>query len=176
MKKVTILVGSARNGNSLYLAKEISGKHPAEIIQISTKNISMCTGCLDCDETKKCVYRDDMDGIIKNIVESDVMIAISPTRWGLLSGDLKLFIDRLNPIATTEELVGKQFIAVAIGQSETGDSSISHAINSLAYFAESAGMELCGSFPIFECLTVEDLAKNEDLVTKTVSEIIKLIM
>jgi multimeric flavodoxin WrbA len=176
MKKVTILVGSARNGNSLYLAKEISGKHPVDIIQISTKNITMCTGCLACDETKKCVYTDNMDELIKNIVETDVVIAITPTRWGLMSGDLKLFIDRLNPIATTDELVGKQFIAVAIGQSETGDSSIHHAINSLSYFAESAGMELCGSFPIFGCLSADDLSKNNDLVTKTVSDIIKLII
>lgn len=175
MKKVIVLVGSARQGNSLFLAQKLSEKYSVEVIQIASKNITQCTGCLDCDETKTCIYRDDMDDLIKTMVSSEVVIAISPTRWGLLSSDLKLFFDRLNPIATTEELVGKQFIAVAIGQSDANDSSVPHAINCLEYFAESAGMEIIGSFPIYECLTHEDFAKNESLVAKTVADIIKLI-
>lgn len=175
MKKVVALVGSARQGNSLFLAQKLSEKYQIEVIQIASKKIAPCTGCLECDETKTCIYRDDMDELIKIMVASEVVIAISPTRWGLLSSDLKLFFDRLNPIATTEELVGKQFVAVAIGQSDVEDTSIPHAINCLEFFAQSAGMELIGSFPIFECLTDADFAKNESLVTKTVSDIIKLI-
>ena len=175
MGKITILVGSARDGNSLYFARKISEKYPANVIQIATKKISLCTGCLDCDETQKCVFGDEMDDLIRTMVESDVIIAISPARWGLLSGDLKLFIDRLNPIATTEELVDKRFIGVVIGQSKTDDTSIPHALKSLEYFAESAGMKLMGSFSIYECLSGDDLSKNESVVSNTVAEILKLM-
>lgn len=175
MKKIIILVGSARNGNSLYLAERISRQYPAEVIKIASYKIENCTGCLDCDETKTCVFKDDMESLIQKVVDSDLVIAITPTRWGLLSGELKVFIDRLNPIATTEELVGKSFIGVSIGQSELGDSSIPHAVDSLAFFAESAGMNLLGSFPIYECLSGDDLSGKEDLVNQAVSKIIQLI-
>ncbi|GHS91340.1 hypothetical protein AGMMS49957_18110 [Synergistales bacterium] len=175
MKKAIILVGSARNGNSLYLAQRIADNTKADVVQIASKNISMCTGCLECDETKKCVFADDMVELISDIVKSNAVIIISPTRWGLMSGDVKLFIDRLNPIATTEELVGKELITVAIGQSEQGDSSIQHALDSLAFFGESAGMELIGSFPIYECLSNEDLVLNASVADEVTGNIIKLL-
>ena len=175
MAKLTILVGSAREGNSSFLANKVGEKHPAEIVNIASKNINVCTGCLECDETKACVFDDDMTDLIRVVVESDVILAITPVRWGLLSGDLKLFIDRLNPIATTEELVGKKLIAVAIGQSEADDTSIAHAVESLAFFAESAGMEVNGSFCIYECLAADDLSQKDDIIVSTVNDIIKLI-
>jgi len=175
MAKLTILVGSAREGNSLFLANKVAEKHSAQIISIASKNIEICTGCLECDETKVCVFNDDMTSLIRTVVDADVVLAITPTRWGLLSGDLKLFIDRLNPIATTEELAGKKLITVAIGQSETDDTSICHAADSLAFFAESAGMELIGSFCVYECLSADDLEQKDDVLATTVEKILKLI-
>ena len=175
MKKVLILVGSARNGNSLFLANQIVSNYPAEIISIAQKKITPCTGCLNCDETKKCIFFDDMEVLIKQVVDADVVVMISPTRWGLLSTDIKLFIDRLNPVATTEELAGKNLIIVAIGQSDYNDSSIIHAIKSMEFFGESSGMNLLGSIPVYECLTEDDLSNKIDVVNKTVSEIVALI-
>jgi multimeric flavodoxin WrbA len=175
MKKSIILVGSARTGNSLFLARKIAEQNGAEIVQIATKNIAQCTGCLECDETQKCIFNDDMTSLIPKVVETDVVIIITPTRWGLLSGDVKVFIDRMNPIATTEELVGKQLIVVSIGQSEVGDTSIQHAVDSLVFFGESAGMELIGSFPIYECLAENDLSLKDDVAGKVVEDILELL-
>jgi multimeric flavodoxin WrbA len=175
MKKVLILVGSARNGNSLFLANQIVRNYPADIIPIAQKRITPCNGCLACDDTKKCIFFDDMEVLIKQVVDADVIVMISPTRCGLLSGDIKLFIDRLNPIATTEELAGKNLIVVAIGQSDYNDSSIIHAIKSMEFFSESSGMNLLGSIPIYECLAENDLGNKIDVVNKTISEIVALI-
>lgn len=160
MKQIVILVGSARNGNSLFIAHKLQmvlSREKLDIINIAKKNIHNCTGCLECDETHKCFIDDDMNDVIPMLLEADTIIAVTPVRWGLLSGDLKVFLDRLNPLATTGELEDKKFICISIGQSDKNDNSIEHSLASLEFFSESAGMKLLGKFPVYNCLAENDL-------------------
>ena len=63
-------------------------------------------------------FTDDMKKIIDLIKKDDYLMLITPVRWNILSGDLKIFIDRLNPMYSRNELMGKKVILVSIGCKE----------------------------------------------------------
>lgn len=105
MKKVTIISSSLRkNSNSEILANEfIKGakENGNEINLINLKDIKMqfCIGCLSCGKTHKCVLK---DGVTKKMIDeicgSDVIVFVTPVYYYAVSGQLKTFIDRMNPI------------------------------------------------------------------------------
>ena len=167
MKNVLILVGSARNGNSLFAAKQIEKQISemefidSEIIQLSNYEIHCCDGCLECDSTSKCHYDDDVENLLEKVKKADGIVFISPTRWSLLSGDMKVFMDRLNPLAGKEILDNKKSFLIAIGQTNSEESdSISKALESLRFFSDDAGFEFIDSFAFENCLDSNDLSKT----------------
>ena len=104
-----IIVGSRREGNSYKLAQKIKEKLDIERIHTDliipgNQKIHLCTGCMDCDKDGICDFKDDMEENIKKIKGENILMFITPTRWNLLSGDLKIFIDRLNPLYSKGEL------------------------------------------------------------------------
>ena len=105
MKKVTIISSSLRkNSNSEILANEfIKGAkvNGNEINLINLKDIKMqfCIGCLSCGKTHKCVLKDDVTKkMLDEICGSDVIVFVTPVYYYAVSGQLKTFIDRMNPI------------------------------------------------------------------------------
>lgn len=171
MKNVLILVGSARNGNSLFAAKQIENQInemeliSGEVVQLSNYNINYCNGCLECDNTSKCHYDDDMEDLIVKVKNADGIVFISPTRWSLLSGDMKVFMDRLNPLAGKDILDNKKSFLIAIGQTNSEENdSISKAIESLRFFSDDAGFEFVDSFAFENCLDSSDLSEAINLI------------
>ncbi|MCL2355070.1 MAG: flavodoxin family protein [Oscillospiraceae bacterium] len=169
--KIIAIAGSLRDGNSVRMvefARE-SIKEVAEVEILHLKNIqySFCNGCLECDDLGKCVLSDDMDKIIPRIAECDGLILCTPARWGLLSGELKTFLDRLNPLATQETLSGKKAIVFSVGQSEKNSDdaeSIELACESLKTFCENSDIDVVDSVCVYECLLNNDVMNFEDAV------------
>ena len=61
MKKILLISGSNRNGNTNYLLKQIEQKiDNTELILLSKCNIEYCKGCLACHKIDKCVIKDDI--------------------------------------------------------------------------------------------------------------------
>jgi multimeric flavodoxin WrbA len=179
MKKVLVIVGSAREGNSRFLAnriKETINQESCEVIILSEYNISYCDGCLSCDETETCHINDGMSLLLAKVNDCEKMILITPARWSLLSGDMKVFIDRLNPYAASKKLSGKMAYGFAIGQSE-GDEveSIELALKSMKYFCENAEIVFCGGDVVAGCLQADDLANKVDVVNKCINNACKFI-
>lgn len=105
MKKVTIISSSLRkNSNSEILAKEFMKGAKAsgnEVNFINLKDIKMgfCIGCLACQKNHKCVLKDGVTKeMLKGICDSDVLVFATPVYYYVISGQLKTFIDRMNPI------------------------------------------------------------------------------
>lgn len=174
--KIIIVVASARKGSSMYVAeqlKEILAYENVEVVQLSDYKIEYCTGCLECDETHKCNIDDGMTELLEEIKVSDLMVFITPARYSLLSGDAKVFIDRLNPTAVSGDIEDKKFIAVAVGQTQKGEEpdSINLAVKSLVDFADNAGMTVLGEYSIYGCYDKDDIKQNED-VEKVCKEIV----
>ena len=108
MKKVLIISSSLRNGsNSEILAYEakrgaIEAGNKVEFISLKDKNIKFCIGCLACQKTYKCVQDDDMANLIGKVQSADVLIFATPIYYYEMSGQLKTFLDRCNPLFAQE--------------------------------------------------------------------------
>lgn len=171
-----IIVGSRREGNSYNLAKKIKDELAkeriiCEIIVPGNQRIHVCTGCMDCDKNGVCDFTDDMKQNIESIRKEKEIIFITPTRWNLLSGDLKIMMDRLNPMYRNRELNGKKMIAIAIGCKGREVYSTEAAITSLQSFAENAGMDVVLTKQFNNCLNNEDILTKCDEIDALISDI-----
>jgi multimeric flavodoxin WrbA len=98
--KITAFCGSPRkNGNTETLLKEAvrgieEAGHSVDTFYLNTMNIKPCQDCGGCNDTGKCILRDDMDQIIEAIRDSDRIILASPIFFFSLSAQAKLMIDR----------------------------------------------------------------------------------
>ena len=180
MARILIIIGSRREGNSAILAKKIKEAMKKERISVDiitpgNQKIYLCTGCMDCDETGVCDFKDDMVENIEKVEKADYLVWITPTRWNLLSGDLKIFMDRLNPLYASRKLEGKKMIAIVIGSKKKSEYSTDGALTSLGSFADSSGMKIIYHTEFNDCLEYEDILNQEEKITKTIEEIKKVV-
>lgn len=166
--KIIAVIGSTRNGNTKYMVEKIIDGIKREdarcdVQKIYLRDIKMefCDGCLVCDETGECVINDDMSKIVAEIRKADGFIFASPARWALLSGEMKTFFDRLNPLAVKEEMAGKLCVNIVIGQSEEdGKESIESAADSLKAFCNDAGIEIVDTVIACGCYGATDIVSK----------------
>lgn len=180
MARVLIMIGSRREGNCALLGKKIKESLKKERISVDTitpgnQKIYLCTGCMDCDESGVCDFKDDMVENVDKVVAAEYLIFITPTRWNLLSGDLKIFMDRLNPLYASRKLEGKKLIALVVGAKKKEEYSTDGALTSLGSFADSGGMKMVYRKEFNECLEYNDILEQEEKITKTLEEIKKVI-
>ena len=176
MGKVLIVVGSRREGNSYNLANKIKEELKKDritsyIIVPGNQKIHLCTGCMDCDENCVCDFTDDMEKNIDRLLECDTVIFITPTRWNLLSGDIKIFMDRLNPLYNSKKLEGKKFVAISIGAAPKDVYSTDDAVKSLTNFAESAKMNCVLTYEFNNCLDFTDILSQEENIKKLIEKL-----
>lgn len=97
---ILVLKGSPNiNGSSNLLAKEfIRGAmevgHNVDEIDISHANIQACTGCVHCGYEGPCSLSDDMDLFRKQILDTNMLVFVTPLYYYGMSAQLKTFIDR----------------------------------------------------------------------------------
>ena len=103
-KKVLILSTSPRRGsNSEALAQAFAkgaeeGGHEVEFISLREKELRFCQGCFACQQTGKCVIRDDMQQIVPKMEQADVLVFATPIYYYEMSGQMKTLLDRGNPL------------------------------------------------------------------------------
>ncbi len=175
-----IVVGSRRDGNCSILAQKVKEtldkeRIHCEIITPGNQKIHLCTGCMDCDKNGVCDFTDDMKDNIELINQEEVIMFITPTRWNLLSGDLKIFMDRLNPLYSTQGLKGKKLIAVAIGAKDKNLYSSESALTSLLSFGESAKMECIYDYQFDHCLNANDILNQEQELNEFINQVKTLV-
>ena len=103
MKNVVVISSSLRNGsNSEILAKEFvkgaSLKNNVEYLSLKDINLNYCIGCLSCQKQGKCIINDDVSLYLDKISNADVLVFATPIYYYGMSGQLKTFLDRLNPL------------------------------------------------------------------------------
>jgi multimeric flavodoxin WrbA len=139
MKNVLIISASPRkNGNSDTLcdrfaqgAKE-SG-NSVEKVFLATKNIGYCRGCGVCNNTHKCVQKDDMAEILDKMVNANVIVLATPVYFYTMDGQMKTFIDRTVPRYT--EISDKDFYFIMTA-ADTEKSSLNRTVESFRGFTE----------------------------------------
>lgn len=172
--KIIIVSGSKRKGNCEFIANSLTNylaeaHESLEVVclKLSEIAISYCTGCLLCDETGKCCIEDEMTNLVDMIAEADGVIFISPARWSLISGEMKTFLDRLNPLAVSMKLSGKKCITITVGQSKEDEGeSVVAASNSFKAFTDNAEMIICKQLEIYSCLMENDISDRIDEIER----------
>lgn len=108
MSNILIIKTSPRTGgNSDALADEFArgaaeAGHNVETVSLARKAIGFCRGCLACQDTHRCVMRDDADAIGQQIHDADVVVWATPVYYYSVSGQMKTMIDRSNPVYGTD--------------------------------------------------------------------------
>lgn len=103
-KNVLVISSSLRSGsNSELLARAAmegaaAAGHDVRWLSLKDKAVGFCRGCLACQNTGKCVIRDDMDEMLDQVRDADVLIFATPVYYYGMSGQLKTFLDRCNPL------------------------------------------------------------------------------
>lgn len=107
-KQVLIISTSFRqNSNSDLLAEAFAkgardAGHQVEKIRLAGKEIQFCRGCLTCQETQRCVIRDDAADIVEKMKNADVLAFATPIYYYEMSGQMKTMLDRANPLFPAE--------------------------------------------------------------------------
>ena len=107
-KNVLIITSSLRrNSNSEMLADAFmrgaqDAGHTTEKISLAGKNIQFCKGCLACQQTQKCVIRDDSTEIVEKMLCADCIAFATPIYYYSVSGQLKTLLDRANPLYSSD--------------------------------------------------------------------------
>jgi multimeric flavodoxin WrbA len=168
--KILAVCSGRENGNSSLMIQKAMEVVPnanllIDVIHVGSMRLSFCDGCLSCDESGICHLNDDMSSIIAKIDSYHAFVFATPTRWSLLSGDMKVFFDRLNPLAASNRLEGKKAIIFVVGQSEKANvESISLAADSVRYFCENAGIEIVDSILATNCLNSGDILSCQNIL------------
>lgn len=99
-KKIVIISGSPRKGNSDMLCEEFArgakdAGHEVEKIDLRGRKIGYCTACYHCRDTEgPCHIRDDVPAIIERMEDADVIVLASPVYFYSVDAQLKALIDR----------------------------------------------------------------------------------
>lgn len=126
MKKVLIISGSPRkHGNSDVLSEQFkfgaeAAGHQVEIIFVRDLKLNYCIGCLTCLKTGKCVLKDSMNEILPKLMEADVICFSSPVYYYSVSGQMKVFLDRCNPLY--DRMKDKDFYYMVTAHDDSRDN------------------------------------------------------
>ena len=122
MKILGFIASPRKEGNTAWAVNKIlegAKEHGAEIQSWSSCDLDIkpCKGCLACVENGKCAIKDDMQKIYDELKHADAVVLGSPVYMGQMSGQAKVFTDRLFAQITPrfsprfkEENVGKKLI------------------------------------------------------------------
>ena len=168
MVSIIGICGSPRKGNNEFLLKEAlkaAEKEGAktELILLREKKVEMCDGCCECDTTKKCHFKDDMNDIISKLKKSDGIILATPTYFDNVNGLMKNFLDRLNPLGVDRELKDKKFSVITVGATEP--KSFERAIETIKIFGEIELMKFIDN-AYGKAYKSDELKNNKEMIKK----------
>lgn len=83
-------------------------------INLAEANIHDCLGCFNCLKTGECIIKDDMGGIISDMLAADGFVIGSPVRNSLMTACYKRFYERITYLLGFSKLLkGKQTMAIS---------------------------------------------------------------
>lgn len=139
MKRVLIIAGSPRkNGNSDLLAHRfalgaLESGNEVEVVYLRELKINYCQGCLSCLNSGKCFQQDDANSLLPKMMAADVVCFSSPVYYYSVPGQVKTFIDRMNPLY--ERMRDKDFYYM-LTAADDEDEQLDRAFNVFEGFAD----------------------------------------
>ncbi|MEW5736395.1 MAG: flavodoxin family protein [Thermodesulfobacteriota bacterium] len=157
--KVLGIYGSPRKGgNTDILLSEVlkaAAEDGAETKSVYSRKLSIrgCVGCGGCDETGKCVVKDDMQDVYPLLSEADAVVLSAPIYFYNVPAALKAVIDRSQAMFAGrllrkkgEELArhdsGRGYL-IAVGATK-GKNLFDGTELTARYFYDALDMDYCG--------------------------------
>lgn len=177
MKAICIIGSPRTSGSSAFLVDKVIEGMKEENIEISryclgAMNINFCLGCKECHENGKCIQNDDISVIMNDLIESDIVLIASPSYWGDITGQLKVFFDRNTPYSDTNSNVnkvsipqGKKGIAVAIRAGQSDRENL-HILDSIEHYFGHLGILSIARFAVQGVNTLKDLKEKPEVIHK----------
>jgi len=159
--KILAISGSPRAGNTEFLLETILDNcrgAETELVRLRNMNIQHCGGCLKCDKTGACEKKDDMQKLYPKLLAADVIIFGTPTYFNDVTGLMKDFMDRINPLGVGRKLKDKRAFAVVTGAAEP--SSAARAVETVKIFAGIEKMKF-GCALTFKAYDAGELEKDD---------------
>lgn len=175
MKKIFAYVGSQKGKNSYTwkLTKNIleqvislsDGQIHYKLISADQIKIDFCAGCKCCFENGFCPQdaSDSMESIKEEMVQSDLIILASPVYAHNVTGNMKVFIDRLSYWMHIFGLAGKFGITVSTSESN-GNEYVNSYLNK---FMQYCGIKVICHFKAMQMinpLTTNNTFSNLDIM------------
>ena len=132
--------------------------------------VNYCLGCKACYRDGKCVQEDDADGIVQDICSADLAVIASPSYWGDITGQLKVFFDRNTPYGDTNphrtlSACGARGIAIALRAGKTERENI-HILESIEHYYGHLGIRPIGRLEYRQIDTLSDLLHRPEELEK----------
>lgn len=156
MAKVLAILGSPRPAsNSTTLAEifldEFRMLRPeAKIVskKLHGMHIQACTGCEMCKRIGNgCVLKDDMNILYPLVRGADFMLYTSPVYWWGISGQLKIFMDRLHALDHAV-FAGKRLVVITTGSDALSGIQYQLIQRQFQEICDYLSMEFVGYLPI----------------------------
>ena len=119
--KITVITGSPRkNGTSNYMADEFirgaeESGHEVYRFDSAKKDVKHCLGCNACGMgTKPCIHKDDFVELREKLLNSDVIVFVTPMYYFGMSSTLKKVIDRFYSIDPQIKNGNKKGILISV--------------------------------------------------------------
>ena len=174
MKAVCILGSPKAKGNTATIvseiirALEINGIQTV-LYQLGDLDIGYCCGCKSCYTTGKCVQTDDAQKIIPDIFEAQLVIVASPSYWGDVTGQLKVFIDRCTPYCNTNSArlpISSSARGVAVAVRAGGNKQENmNLVHTIEHFLGHLDIPLSSYFTVEGIDCENDLLQRPDTLT-----------
>ena len=124
MSKVLVITTSLRtkSNSDILTEKLIAGAkdvgHDVEHISLKGKEINFCIGCLACQNTQRCVLKDDAVWIAEKVKSADILVFATPIYYYEMSGQMKTLLDRMNPLYPSDYKFRKVYILAVAAEDE----------------------------------------------------------
>ena len=172
--KTVILFGSPRkNGNTIQLVQTMTDAlknkgHSVRMLYLNDLNVRPCQGCYTCVKKGSCNIKDDMKGIRKYILESDLIVYATPIYWFGPSAQLKLVMDRsiaFMDVDYNSRIAGKKAVTLMT----FADNNMDTCMPTLDMFKKTFGLlklSYAGSIEVPGCAEKENIKEEHKKKTK----------
>lgn len=139
----------------------------------SAKNteIKTCMGCRNCFDQLNCHLNDDMEQLKTEMINSDVIILISPVFFHSVSGSMKNFIDRITYWSHSMRLIGKVGVVVSVSDGNGNEFVNGYLKKVLMYLGVSIIDEVSIRLLRLSTTTFDEFALNsKKIITKAIKD------
>ena len=165
MMKITVITGSPhRRGTSALLADEFirgAGEAGHEVFRFDAafEKVGPCLGCDKCRDGGACIQKDSMEKLNPVLLESDLVVFVTPLYYFGISAQLKTVIDRF--YAENDRLQKSKNKAVLMATAYDGPEAMKALEHSYEAIVEYLEWEDAGRILAAGCGVRSDIEESQ---------------